>query len=242
MILMVRITTQRAWDYSFDMYIPRIFHQIWLGPAEIHPDMLMWAARLRELHPNWTYKLWREGKEPGTLVCGAETLHAHRPDLLGRACHYTQQSNIWRYEVVYTQGGVYLDCDVEPFKNLEPLIADHTAFVGTHWNGGIAYATSFFGAVAQHPWLKEAIDRLPEQDPRVGYSMGDRFLSSIVHTHPEVFRCPRETFVSWYQPRPARVRQDLIPTSCTDCYAVHRWSSCWHPTGYKPLAVARSAS
>jgi len=218
------------------MKVPRSFHQIWLGPAEIHSDMIAWAVRLRELHPSWAYKLWREGKEPGTLVCENETLRARWPDLLARACHYTQQSNIWRYEVVLAQGGVYLDCDVEPFRNIELLIAEHEAFIGTHWTGGLFYTSSFFGAVPAHPWLEETLQRLPERDPKIGYSMGDRYLTEMVHAHPEVFRCPREAFVSWYQPRAARERKDIVPEAGKGCYAVHHWSSCWYSTGYQAIA------
>ena len=37
--------------------IPRVLHQIWLGPR-VMPDE--WMRSWRDAHPSWTYRIWRE--------------------------------------------------------------------------------------------------------------------------------------------------------------------------------------
>ena len=135
--------------------IPKIFHQIWLGPAPMHPMMLRWREAWKKLHPGWTLKLWRGGKD-NTLVCGDERLTAYYPDLLARACHYSQQTNIWRLEVLLVQGGVYLDTDMQPLKNIEPAIADLDAFVMPMYLEPEKYSSALLGATPKHPWIADA--------------------------------------------------------------------------------------
>ena len=50
--------------------IPKIIHQIWLGPNK-RPDIWMnsWKINYIKKHPDWTYKLWTE-KEINMLQVG----------------------------------------------------------------------------------------------------------------------------------------------------------------------------
>jgi mannosyltransferase OCH1-like enzyme len=220
--------------------IPKIFHQIWLGPAPLHPMMLRWQAAWKKLHPGWTLKLWRGGKS-NTLVCGGEHLTAHFPDLLARACHYAQLANIWRYEVVLAQGGIYLDTDMEPLKNIESTIAPFDAFGMCMYFEPGRYSNALIGATPGHAWLEDMVDTLPSKDPKVHLSMGDRYLTEMAKQHLEVHIFPKEVVISAYtkdRNDPARLAIKPGPETC----AVHHFSGQWYPTAYLWRGKAKGAT
>ena len=41
------------------MMIPKIFHQTWKD-ANIKDEYLPFAKKLKEVHPDWEYKLWTD--------------------------------------------------------------------------------------------------------------------------------------------------------------------------------------
>jgi mannosyltransferase OCH1-like enzyme len=147
-----------------------------------------------------------------------------------------QQTNIWRYEVVLAQGGIYSDCDVEPLRNVEPVVVECDAFVATLWRlsrQGTCYSAALFGAMPDHAWMRETVEGLGGKDPKVTFSMGDLYLTETVRKHPEVLCCPREVFTARWDFDDDRMRNGNVPEGC---YAVHRWSSRWFPAGYAPRA------
>lgn len=212
--------------------IPKIIHHIWLGPAAMHPDMVTWREGWAQLHPGWVMKLWRDHPD-GSLACGEERLAPRYPELLAKCCHLVQRSNIWRVEVMHAQGGLYLDTDMEPIRNVEPILEGRDAVAAQHFFGVGTCGFAFVAAIPGHPWLAEALARLPEEDPARTYSMGDLFIDKIRQNHPEVHLLPRETIMSMWRPRGDLVRGIQARP---ETYAVHRWSSRWYPVGYEPLA------
>ncbi len=192
--------------------------------------MQEWITRWRELHPDWTHKLWREDG-PAALVCESGRFQSRHPDLLARACHFSQRSNIWRYELVLAQGGVYLDTDMEPRANIEKAIAPHDAFIASHWLTDSA-SGACFGARADHPWMQAAVKSLGLQDPTVHRSMGDAFAHALYLRHQsQVHRCARDVFLSYAHREPTVANR----LATADTVAFHRWSCFWSPTGYALL-------
>jgi len=88
--------------------IPKIIHQIWLGPKPIPKWTKSW-----EHVPGWNYRLWT-AKDLVPL-----------PNLQKEfdACptYYSYQSDLARLEILYKYGGLYLDCDC---FNLRPIPKD----------------------------------------------------------------------------------------------------------------------
>ncbi|NBV41108.1 glycosyl transferase, partial [bacterium] len=39
------------------MAIPKILHQVWLGPKEMPAQFVSWREQWRRLHPDWEYML-----------------------------------------------------------------------------------------------------------------------------------------------------------------------------------------
>ena len=86
------------------MSIPKIIHQIWLGPHK-KPDIWMnsWKIDYIKRNPNWSYKLWTE-KE-------INELNLKNIKFYEKESYYTCKSDIARYEILYQFGGVFIDAD-----------------------------------------------------------------------------------------------------------------------------------
>lgn len=86
------------------MSIPKIIHQIWLGPNK-KPDIWMksWYDDYIQAYPDWTYKLWTE-KEINKLKLVNLKQYNYEP-------FYNGKSDIARYEILFRYGGVFIDAD-----------------------------------------------------------------------------------------------------------------------------------
>jgi hypothetical protein len=221
--------------------IPRIFHQIWIGSAIQHPHFVRWREGWKRLHPGWTFKLWipgPAGMNSDILVCNGERLRSRHADLIRRSCNIAQRADIWRQEILLAQGGIYLDTDVEPIKNMDHLLVGHDAVVNrVYFDPEITplrHSSGFLGAVPGHPWIQEIVERMPEKDPAVPLTLADDHVSEITHRHPEVHVFANDEIMFKYQGPDywKMLGSNLRPMPRT-C-AIHRWSSHWYSTGFAP--------
>lgn len=91
--------------------IPKTIHQIWLGPKEIPQEYLENSKNWQNLHPDWTYKLWREAD--------IADWNFSSKDLFDKASSYQEKSDLLRYEILNKHGGLYVDMDYKPLKNFD---------------------------------------------------------------------------------------------------------------------------
>ena len=86
------------------MSIPKIIHQIWLGPNK-QPDVWMnsWKYDYINNNPDWEYKLWTE-KEINNLNMVNKKQYDFEK-------FYNGKSDIARYEILNQYGGVFMDAD-----------------------------------------------------------------------------------------------------------------------------------
>ena len=107
-----------------DAAFVRVAHEIWLGSEVPGVKRMIFERNKKVLEERgWEMKLWTEGditerNFPWTLA----TLER------GRAYHQLTGSNVYsmlvdlmKYEVLYRHGGLYLDTNVELFKDITPL-------------------------------------------------------------------------------------------------------------------------
>lgn len=93
--------------------IPKIIHQIWLGPLEIPEKYKEYTASWKNLHSDWEYKLWREKD--------IENWNFASKDLYNKASSYQEKSDILRYEILKKFGGLYIDLDYRALKSFDKL-------------------------------------------------------------------------------------------------------------------------
>lgn len=100
--------------------IPKLIHYCWFGKgpkSELNKKCLnSW----HEVLPDYTIKEWDESNSPlDNAYCRA----AHKQK------RWSRLSNYIRLHALYTEGGIYLDTDVEVLKKFDPLL-QHSCFAG----------------------------------------------------------------------------------------------------------------
>lgn len=149
--------------------IPKTIHRIWLKGNDRLPSGPMpqqyveWGERWRELNPGWTLKDWTE-----------VTFDLRNAPWMDAANNWGAKSDILRYEILYKFGGIYVDCDVEPLKPIEPLIQHFDCFASM--SGGTA-ANFFMGCTPKHRVMNLIIERIRTRKPGLirNMQLGDTF-------------------------------------------------------------------
>ena len=133
--------------------IPRTFHFIWLGnrslPTAAQNNINLWT----KFHPNWQVRLWTNAS---VLSSDLRMYNRHRWIKFPRS--HRQASDILRYEVIYQYGGVYLDVDFEPLRNIESYLHGVQAFVA-HETEQFA-CNGIFGAIPGHELTERLVTLL----------------------------------------------------------------------------------
>ena len=96
--------------------IPKIIHQIWVGDQSKRPDKLIqtWIDK----NPLWQHKLWTDDNLPD-LICKKQFDEC--PSLAGKA-------DILRYQLLYQEGGFFIDADSECVNPLDDCLINNHCF------------------------------------------------------------------------------------------------------------------
>ncbi len=224
------------------LLIPKVFHQIWLGPKPVPDQFQQWADRWLQLNPGWKMEWWTDH---------------HLPDITNRqqfdaADKMAAKSDILRYEICSRYGGIYVDSDLEPHRPIEPLLNGVNAFYGderpnTPCNAILGCAPNdpfFHHLVQQLPasfagpgdivdktgprFLKRELDAFLGNDASVDWDFGQprrhRHASRDHQRH--VFGFDWRTFYPYYYTEPQR-EKDPFP----DATARHHWTASWWKNG-----------
>lgn len=216
--------------------IPRVMHRIWIGPRGMPRDFAAWGRRWEQLHPGWEHRLWTD-EDLAKLV--GDTL-VDRVDNVGA------KSDVLRYELLYRFGGVYVDCDFEPFKPIDGLIGDCAAFV-TEMEVGLVN-NGLLASAPGHPLFGELLDRLPARlqahpEERAFDLTGPTLLAEVLAEGADRFRPPSVVvhppglFYPYHYSEKWR-REEEFP----DAYAAHHWAGSWIPPvrGWQAVRVHTS--
>jgi GT2 family glycosyltransferase len=180
------------------MSIPKILHQIWIGPYPA-PTNLM--KTWKDKHPGFEYILWTEQeieKRRFSLEC-IQQFHMIK-ELAGKA-------DILRWEILYHYGGYFVDADsicIEPFDD---FFENKTAFA-TYENENVRaglVANGTMGFIPKHPLCRDIIDWIKNaeeavqliQTTRAWFSVGPALLTKMLNTgkYPDFSVYPSYTFL-----------------------------------------------
>ncbi len=102
--------------------IPKIIHQIWLGPNLPPSNFAEFQARIKALHPDWEYHLWSEAD--------LEELKLENWDLVEKSQNWAEKSDIIRGDLLDRFGGVYMDVDFDMYHSLNELHEKYDFYAG----------------------------------------------------------------------------------------------------------------
>ena len=239
--------------------IPLIIHHIWLGSKLPQP-----YAQLRKswftYNPDWTFVFWTDDPvnyDQGILVTAEqlqqELLHAQpgkrfvvdvstfsfeNKHFYDTAKNYGERSDLLRYDVMNTFGGLYADTDCECFKPFNLLHQCYDFYAGLHPldTSYLQVATALFGTVPHHPIMEACVKTIkntrhiipivlktgPLYFTRIFYAIASQQDKKSTEVRTVIFP-PTYFYPCDYNQRGAPQKEWLRPES----FSVHHWEGSW---------------
>lgn len=212
--------------------IPKKIHQIWLGgelPAKYSRITKTW----QEKNPDWEYKLWTDKD--------VEDFKLLNKTQFDSTTNFGSKADILRYEILYREGGIYIDTDFECLKSFDDLLYLEF-FTGT---GHIFEPEVFNGLIAcapGHPIIEILMNNISTNDnsyENIIQATGPKYFSKIFFNY--ILSNPENIVVfptNYFYPFPAihrhMVRNDndtsrkFVYSFNKNCsYCTHLWYTSW---------------
>ena len=206
--------------------IPKIIHYCWFGGNPLPKLAEKCIASWRKYCPDYEIKLWNE--ENIDLTSVAYMKEAYEAKAWGFV------PDVARLQIIYENGGIYLDTDVEIIKPLDTLL-DNSAFVGLEDDKYIALGLGF-GAEKGNEVIKMLLDKYkdmhflldngtynktaaPKYQTQFFYEIGFKPSENIVRLN-DVTIYPSEYFCP-LNPRTSRLR------ITKNSYTIHQYMASW---------------
>jgi len=153
-----------------EVKIPKVIHFIWLGsdplPKEPAERMRKWV----ELHPDWEFKFWTDIERS---VPHPKMERAFPPSDLSPPYYASidlgKKAMILSYDILYREGGLYVDPQTTPFRPFDLLHEQYDFFCGLEMLGITTFSSSvmpsphLMAAKPGHPILLETKSWLEKQ-------------------------------------------------------------------------------
>lgn len=207
--------------------IPKKIHYCWFGNGPKNDLMEKCIDSWQRVLPDYRIKEWNETNSPMNLPYVQE---AHNNKL------WSKISNFVRLYVIYTEGGIYFDTDVEVIKRFDVFL-ENDCFLGFQYKEKINNAwvnNAVMGSIPTHPFVKRCMDltieglvtmdefylHSPDVTTKVLEEMGLRKygmqMIGDIRLYPAEYFYP---FPWWGKFHPSCVKEDT--------YCIHHWQASW---------------
>lgn len=128
--------------------IPKIIHYCWFGRGPKNELAIKCIESWKKFLPDYDIKEWNEDNFDVNLYPYAKEALENRK--------FAFVTDVVRLYALYTEGGVYMDTDVEVLKTYNPFL-HHTMFSGFETDGNVP--TGMMAAEKGSIWAKELLDQ-----------------------------------------------------------------------------------
>ncbi len=225
--------------------IPKTVHLIWIGPKPFPSHSVENVRSWMAYHPDWTFIFWTDRKYPPPckgmelrLVDDFDFKFLKEKYIESR--NWREKADIWRYEILYKEGGVYIDHNVKcryPFHGLHTgydlyagLEMPHEGIDGLSVTAGNA----IIGARPHHPVMRGAIQKVLDRWDEVTqqFSANDPLVQARRVTHRTLIALTYAFDQNLNRPE----NDDIIFPACyffpknglPGFYSEHMYGSAWH--------------
>lgn len=148
--------------------IPKVIHYCWFGRNPKPKDVLDYIETWKKHNPDYEIKEWNE--DNFDIHCCKYVWEAYNVK------KYAFVSDYARLYALYTEGGIYLDTDVEVRKSFDSLLVNQS-FVG--WEDNFL-GTGILAACKKQKWVKDILDTY-DGEPFIWWS-------GKLNNHPNPYR------------------------------------------------------
>ena len=204
--------------------IPKVIHYCWFGRGEMPKLMKKCVKSWDKFCPGWKVVLWNEDNfDVNSNIWTKQAYEARK---------FAFVTDYVRLKVLYEQGGIYMDADVELTQKIDRFL-EHSAFSG--FESAEAAPTGIIAAEAGHEvikgWLDYYTDRpylidgKPNMDPNVSFMTADlknrglqmndslQDIDGMV-IYPQTYFCPLSVI---------EAEKKITEKTC----AIHHFTSTW---------------
>lgn len=133
----------------------KIIHQIWVGDFKIPLRELEISNRIKSMHDDYQYILWREPPElPDNVQKWYNKFYSYK--------NYVFCADLLRVYVVYKYGGFYLDIDFDIQKRLDPIF-ENESILFYHNDLDFTIPNNLIGANAGAKHLEYCITQIKDE-------------------------------------------------------------------------------
>lgn len=127
--------------------IPKVIHYCWFGRGPKNELALKCIESWKKYLPDYELKEWNEDNFDVSMYAYTKEALENRK--------FAFVTDVVRLYALYTEGGIYMDTDVEVLKTYNPFL-HHTMFSGFETNGYVP--TGMMAAEKGSIWAKELLD------------------------------------------------------------------------------------
>jgi FkbM family methyltransferase len=194
----------------------KIIHFTVPEPKKLSSIQVDVIERARKLHPNWDVRVWGDPVHNAEETFPLEKYWA-------KANSGAQLADLWRLDLVYKFGGVFIDSDMKLFKPLDDLVNKFDFFISTE--NGEQLTNAIFGARTQSPIVRLLIDELLQNEPDwklpANLTTGPHFFSQHLKWRKDITILPRESFYTY------AAFYDGVKKTHRHSYGEHLWAYSW---------------
>lgn len=206
--------------------IPKTIHYCWFGGKPLPGSVRKCIQSWKKMCPDYEIREWNESNFD---------VQAHP---FSKAAY---EAGVWafvsdyaRLKIIYENGGIYLDTDVELRKNLDFLL-NHSCYIGVQQVGFLCTTGLGFGAEKFSPLVRKMLDQYDE-NPFVPEKMRELACPYLNHRAVEgigyvVSEEPVEIDrVLILPPRyldPVAPGKETRVLTCDDTVSIHHYSATW---------------
>lgn len=134
--------------------IPKIIHWCWFGRGKVPRTARRCIRSWKKYLPDYTIKLWNEDNFDVTSCQYVKEAYEKRK--------FAFVTDYVRLYALYTEGGLYMDSDVEVLRQLERFL-ELPAFSGFESENPKSCLTGIMGSEKGGKWVKELLDEYDDR-------------------------------------------------------------------------------
>jgi len=157
-----------------EVKIPKVIHFIWLGPSPFPKESLENVSSFVNAHPDWVFKFWTDRRRPlphpqMDLKLVDDFNFIKLENCFHASDNYGEKSDILRYEILFQEGGLYIDHDVQCFKSFEPFHHHFDLYCGVEpphsriLSSSISVCNNIIGVRPNHPAIEFCLDHVDNE-------------------------------------------------------------------------------